>query len=123
MAKNTCSNAAGAKEESLVRQYPPTPNPGYIILLWVGLFLIASTISKISIPTSSRYFVHSSINAIFTALYVFSKKNWQSLTTSYLIILSVDIDQYLLFSIKNLRISQMTLYSCLKILSKIDDGV
>ena len=62
-----------ANKGSLVKQYPPTPIPGNIILLWVGLSLIASIISKRLTPDSSANLDHSSIKAILTALYEFSK--------------------------------------------------
>ena len=57
-----------ANKGSFVRQYPPTPIPGSIIFLCVGLILMASTISYKLIPASSANLDHSTINAIFIAL-------------------------------------------------------
>ena len=58
---------------SFVKQYPPTPNPGCLIFAWVGLNLIASITLYMSIFINSANLAHSSINAIFVALKLFSK--------------------------------------------------
>ena len=57
---------------SFVKQYPPTPNPGLIILLCVFLNLIASIAKfKLSLFLIENL-VHSSIKAILSARYEFS---------------------------------------------------
>ena len=57
---------------SFVRQYPPTPKPGWRMLLCVGRMRIASITEYKSTLIASENRAHSSMNAMFVARKLFS---------------------------------------------------